>query len=325
MRLIIAVLGLVAEFCLLSPALAQDDPSRNYPSRTIRLVLGFAPGGSTDLMARLASKHLAESFGQPAIVENRPGALAIAATEYVARAVPDGYTLLVTSSGPMTTNAAMRANLPYSPLRDFAPITMLGKVPYLLVVSVSIPVTSVKELVQYAKARPKGVTYSASGSTFQLATELFKQKTGTQFLHIPYKSGGDAVNALVSGEVTMGILDSVPIAGMLKAGKLRALAITDSARSQSFPNVPTFAEMGFEGMEVYGWVGVVAPAGTPMAVVRKLQNELVRMVKLPEVRERFRGMGVEPVGNTAEELRRMIAEESERWAAVAKAANIVAQ
>lgn len=309
---------------LVAQAYGQDDMSRNYPSRTVRLVLGFAPGGSTDLLARMTSKQLAESLRQPVVVENRPGAMAIAATEYVARAAPDGYTLLVTPSGPMTTNAAMRAKLPYAPLRDFAPISMLGRVPYILAVGTTIPVRSVKELIEYAKARPGTVTYAGSGSTFQLATELFKQKTGTNFLHIPYKSGGDAVNALVSGEVTMGILDSVPISGMLKAGRLRGLAITDARRSASFPDLPTLAEAGLEGVEVYGWVGLVAPAGTPPAIVRKLQNEIVQMVKLPEIRERFRAMGVEAAGNTAEEFARTIATESQRWAIVARTANIVA-
>ncbi len=308
------------------PALAQDgtqDPAvRNYPSRPIKLIVAYTVGGGTDIMARLAAKELSQAFGQPVVVENRAGTLAIAGTEAGARAAPDGYTLLATPSGPMTMNPIVRAQLPYSPTRDFAAISVMGKLPFLLAVNASLPVRNLKELIDYARARPNEVSYGASGPLFQLGVELLKQKTGTQFLHIPYKSSGDGVAALLSNQVTMVLLDTPPLSGPVKSGRLRALAFANDKRSASFPDVPTTTESGFEGMEVYTWVGMMAPAGTPSGILRKLEIELIRISKLPEVRERFQALGVEPMGTSAEEFRRIIADETQRWSAVAKASGI---
>jgi len=322
MRFVSVLIGFTAALLSGSLANAQDDQARNYPIKPIKLVVAYAVGGGTDIMARLAAKELTASLGQTVFVENHPGTLAIAGTEYAAKASPDGYTLLATPSGPMTMNPIVRARLPYSPLRDFVTISNMGKLPFILAVNASLPVNSIKELIDYAKAHPNNVSYAGSGPLFQLGVELFKQKTGTNFLHIPYKSSGDGVTALMSNQVTMVLLDSPPMAGPIKAGRIRALAFANDKRSPSFPDLPTTAEAGLEGMEVYTWVGLVAPAGTPASIVRKLQNELIRMVKLPEIRERYQAMGVEPIGSTAEEFARTIRDEAKRWTAVANAANI---
>jgi tripartite-type tricarboxylate transporter receptor subunit TctC len=314
--------GLIAALCLGSAVNAQDDAARNYPNRPIKLVVPYAPGGGTDVLARLAAKELQDSLGQAVIVENRAGAAAIPGTEYVARSAPDGYTLLVAPSGPLVMNPVLRKTIPYSPQKDFVPISVIGRLPLLVTVNASLPVHSIKELIDYAKARPNDVTYASSAPLFLLATELFKQKTGTNFLLIPYKSSGESATALLSGQVTMTIADVPPVASLVKAGKLRALAYTNESRSASFPEVPTVAEAGLPGTEVATLVGIVAPAGTPSAIVRKLQDEIIRFVKKPEMRERFLAIGVEPVGGTSEEFARAIRVDTERWADVAKRANI---
>jgi tripartite-type tricarboxylate transporter receptor subunit TctC len=219
-------------------------------------------------------------------------------------------------------NAVLRKSVPYSPQKDFVPISVLGRLPLLITVNASLPVHSVKELVEYAKARPNDVTYASSAPLFQLATELFKQKTGTSFLAIPYKSSGESTTALLGGQVTVAIADVPPLAGLVKGGKLRALAYTNDKRSAAFPDVPTVAEAGLPGTEVATLVGIVAPAGTPMPIVRKLQAVIQEMAKKPDFREKAVGMGVEPVGNTSEEFARSIRADTERWAEVVKRAGI---
>jgi tripartite-type tricarboxylate transporter receptor subunit TctC len=219
-------------------------------------------------------------------VENKPGASGILGTMQVAKAAPDGYTLLVAPSGPLVMNPVLRKSLPYSPQKDFAPISVLGRLPLLITVNAQLPVHSVKELIDYAKAHPNDVTYASSGPLFQLASELFKQKTGTDFLAIPYKSSGESTAALVGGQITMSIADVPPVAGLIKTGKLRALAYTNESRNAQFPDVPTVAQAGIPGTEVATLVGIVAPAGTPALIVRKLQDALVHMVQKPETSNR---------------------------------------
>jgi tripartite-type tricarboxylate transporter receptor subunit TctC len=227
-------------------------------------------------------------------------------------------------SGPMTMNPALYSKLPYDPLKDFAPISMIGDFPLILVVSASLPVNSVKELVAYAKSRPDQVNYAASAAPFQLAAELFNQKTGTKFVHIPYKSSGESVGAVMSGQVTMTIMDPPPAIGPLKGGKLRGLAVTGAARDPNWPEVPTLAEAGVPDVEIRLFTGFLAPAATPPAIVKRLQEEVARVVRLPEIRERLDQMAIVPSGNTPEEFRRIIARDIAKWTAVAKAANIKA-
>jgi tripartite-type tricarboxylate transporter receptor subunit TctC len=303
-------------------ATAQEDAAKNYPAKPIRLIVPYAPGGGTDVLARMAAKELTDQLGQPVVVENKPGASGIAGTEYVAKAAPDGYTLLMAPSGPLVMNPVLRKTLPYSPQKDFVPISVLGRLPLLITVNASLPVHSVKELIAYAKAHPKDITYASSAPLFQLATELFKQKTGTDFLAIPYKSSGESTTALMGGQVTMAIADVPPLTPLIKAGKLRALAYTNETRSKTFPDVPTVAEAGIPGTEVATLVGIVAPAATPAPIVQKLQDVLVRMTRKPDTQQRFLAIGVEPVGSTSAQFAEDIRKDLGRWADVAHRANI---
>ena len=301
-------------------ALAQDA----YPSRPIRVIVGYVAGGGNDIIARVIAGKMAEGLGQQIIIENKPGAQSIIAADFVARSAPDGYTILMGPSGPMTMNPATYSKLPYSPLRDFVPLSMIGSFPLILVTNGASAVKSVKELVEYAKANPAKSNYSSSAAPFQLASELFKLRTGTSFTHIPYKGSNESANAVMAGEVTMTISDPAPIAGPIRSGKLRALAVTSPVRHPSWPDVPTMIEAGIPDIDIVIWTGFLVPAGTPAAIVKRLQDEVARVVRLPEIRERLGAMGVDPVGNTSEEFGRIIAADIAKWTAVARAANIKA-
>ena len=295
-----------------------------YPTKPIQLIVGYAAGGGTDLLARVVASKMAEGLGQPVVIENKVGAQSIIAAQYVARANPDGYTLLLGPSGPMSMNPALYSKLPYAPLRDFAPISLLGSFPLILAVGQNHPAKTVQQLVDYAKASPDKSNYGASAAPFQLAAELFKQKTGTAFQHIAYKGSNESVNATATGEVTMTLADPPPLVGQVKAGRVRALAITTPSRHPAWPDVPTMREAGFADMDIALWTGILAPAGTPPAVIRRLQDEVARVLKLPEVRERILALGIDPVASTPEEFSRVIAADIVKWTAVAKAANIKA-
>ena len=293
-----------------------------YPSRPIRVVVGYSAGGGNDLVVRALAPRLGEALGQPIVVENRPGAQGIIAAELVAKSAPDGYTLLMGPSGPMTINPATYSKLPYSPTRDFAPISMLGSFPLIVAVDPRLPVRSVKDLVEYAKANPGKANYASSAGIFQIATELFKQKTGAPLEMISYKGSGESVQAVVAGQVTMTMVDPPPVTGPLKAGTVRGLAVTAAQRHPSWPDLPTLAELGMPEMEVSVWMALFAPAHTPPAVIARLQSEVARAVRSPDVKERFAGMGVDPVGGSSDALARQVARDIEKWTAVAKAAGI---
>ena len=232
--------------CLVLPAwvAATAQAQGSFPGKPIHIIVGFAAGGGNDIIVRVVAPKMSEGLGQPIIVENKPGAQSIIAAEYVAKSAPDGYTLFMGPSGAMTVNPAIYSKLPYSPLRDFAQVSMIGDFPLILVVNSSLPVNSVKDLIDYAKARPSDVNYSASAAPFQLAAELFNQKTGTRFAHIPYKSSGDSVGAVMSGQVTITITDPPPAVGPLKGGKVKGLAVTSAKRDPAWPELPTLAEAG---------------------------------------------------------------------------------
>jgi tripartite-type tricarboxylate transporter receptor subunit TctC len=303
---------------LAAPAVGQDA----YPGKPIRIIVGYSAGGGNDIIVRVMQPELAKGLGQPVVVENRPGAQSIVAAELVAKAPADGYTLLMGPSGPMTINPATYSKLPYHPQRDFAPISMICSFPLIVVVSSSLPVKSIQDLVAYARANPGKSNYASSAGVFQVATELFKQKTGTQFEMIPYKGSGESIQAVIAGQVTMTIVDPAPAAGPLKAGTIRGLAVTSAQRHPNWPDVPTMAEAGVRDMEVPVWTAFFAPAKTPPAIVSRLQKEIARVVHLPEVKERFATMGLVSVGSTEEELARVVARDIEKYTAVAKAANI---
>jgi tripartite-type tricarboxylate transporter receptor subunit TctC len=293
-----------------------------YPSRPIRIVVGYSAGGGNDLVVRVIAPRLGEALGQPVLVDNKPGAQSIIAAELVAKSAPDGYTLLMGPSGPMTINPATYSKLPYSPVRDFAPISMIGSFPLIVAVNPRLPVRSVQELVDYAKANPGKANYASSAGIFQIATELFKQKTGTQFEMIPYKGSGESVQAVAAGQVTLTFVDPPPATGALKAGTVRGLAVTSAQRHPSWPELPTLVELGMPDMDVPVWTALFAPARTPPAVVARLQREVARAVQSPEVRERFAAMGVDPVGGTSDALARQVERDIDKWTAVAKAAGI---
>ena len=322
MRSLFRLAAVALAALLIAQAHAQEDAAKGFPNRPIRILVGYAAGGGNDIIARVVSTRMSEGLGQTVIIENKPGAQSIIAAEYVAKSAPDGYTLLMGATGPMSINPAIYSKLPYSPLGDFVPISMIGSFPLILVTNPSLPIHSVKELVEYAKTKPDQANYGASAAPFQLAAELLNQKSGTKFAYIPYKGSNESINAVMSGQVTMTISDPPPATGPLKGGRVRGLAVTSATRHPGWPELPTMAEAGFPDIEVMLWTGFFAPAGTPAAVVKRLQDEVARVVRLPDIRERLNGMGVNPAGNTSEEFRSIVAADIAKWTAVAKAANI---
>ena len=296
--------------------------AQSFPTRSVHLIVGYTPGGGNDLIARIVAAKLQDKLGQTVIVENRPGAQSIVAAELVAKAPPDGYTLLVAASGPMTINPAVYGKLPYSPQKDFIPISLLAEFPLLLVVAADAPVKNVKELIEYGKANPKLANYASSATPFQLAAELFNQSTGSSFQHIPYKGSGDAMQAVIAGQVLMAFIDSGPVSGPIKAGKLKAIGITTAKRPLNFPDVPTMVEQGFGDMEIVLWTGLVAPAGTPNEIVDRLQDAVADTLGMPAVETALDAISVDARSTTSPEFGELIKRDAARWKAVADKANI---
>ena len=304
------------------PAQAQD-AAAGYPSRPIRIVVGFAPGGPTDQVAREIGHRLQQAWGQPVIVENKPGASSRIAFEHVARAEPDGYTLLL-GAVQTATNMAVFRRLGYDTLRDFAPVTQLTSAVLALTVSPSLTARSVTDLVALAKARPGELSYATFGvaSSAHFASALFEQRAGIRLTHVPYNGAAPAQTAIAGGQVDMGFMSALSAMPLMQSGKLRALAVTSDRRLAQLPDVPTMAEAGFPSFEVSSWQGLLAPAGTPPAIVSKLQLEVARILALPEVRERFAAVAAEPVASTPAQFRAHIESEIARWSAVARRADL---
>jgi tripartite-type tricarboxylate transporter receptor subunit TctC len=302
-----------------APARAQEDPSK-YPSKAIHLIVGFAAGGGNDIIARVYGQKLSEALGQPVIVENKPGGGAIVATEYVAKSAPDGYTRLMSASG-ISINPAVYAKLPYDAIKDFVAVSELGSFPLIMIVNAASPIRSVAELVTYAKANPDKMNYESSSASFQLVTELFKQKTGAPMQVIPYKGANDSVLAVISGQVTATIADAGPALSQVLGGQARALAVASPRRMEELPNVPTLKEAGAD-VDAVLWSGIFVPKGTPPGIVKKLEGEFMRSAKLPDVIARLKPLGIDAVGNSSEEFARILAADIARWGEVAKAANI---
>lgn len=311
-----AMLGLALS--LAGPAWGQPA----YPSKPLRLVVGFPPGGANDIVARLLGAKLQEEWGQPVLIDNKPGANAIIATEFVAKAAPDGYTLLIGASGAMAFNPGLYAKLPYDSLRDFAPVTMLGSFPLVLVVNPAVPAKSVQELIQHARSSPAKLNYSAGSSPFQLAVELFRQQANVALNHVPYKGSVQALNAVVANDVQLTIVDIAPTVGQIRGGKLRGLAVTSRMRAPSLPELPTMIEAGLADYEVVLWTSLFAPAGTPRPVIDRLRLQAAKVLQLPDIREKLAAFGIDPVGNTPEELAAIVKADIEKWAAVARSANV---
>ena len=318
MRTILAALALAATFCSLQAAHAAGDA---YPNKPIKVVVGFPPGAGNDILARLVGQKLSERLGQPVVIDNKPGASAIIAAGIVAHAAPDGYTLMVAPIGAITVNPVVYTKLPYAP-SDFVAISMIASFPLVLVVKPATPVKSVADLVAYAKANPTSANIGGSGVGFQLVDALFKMRTGAPVVYVRYKSSTEAVTALAGGEILMSIVDTGPVSGPLKGGQVKAIAVTSKARLPFLPDVPTMTEAGLPDLSADFWSGLFAPSGTPPDIVAKLQDETIRVVKSPEIRDRMAALQVTPEGTTSADFSRRIKREIEQWSDVAKANNI---
>lgn len=308
-----------------STGMAQTATS--YPSRALRFVSPYAPGGGTDIMARTLAQKLSESFGRQVVVDNRPGGGGVTGTETVAKSPPDGYTILLGSKGPLTVNPALIAKLPFDTVRDFAPVSLVAIVPAVLAVHPSLPVKSVKELTALMLARPGELTFSSSGNggSGHLSGEQYAALAGGRMIHVPYRGTGPATTALLSGEVTMSFGNLVALMPHVQSGRVRALAVTSAKRISAAPQLPTVAESGLAGYEYVTWYGVLAPAGTPRDIVAKLNAELVKAVRQPEMRDRLAGEGGEAVGSSPEEFANFIKAELVSSARLVKMANVKAQ
>lgn len=314
----IAALAITGALALSAQAQAQD-----YPNRPLRMIVAVPPGGPADTLARLVGPHLNTGLGQTVVIDNRPGANGGIAYDMTARSVPDGYTFVLVAAG-VAINPSLYPNVPYHPVKDFAPITLGITVPNILVVHPSVPAKSVKELIAEIKAKNGGFVFASAGNgtSGHLALEQFRLSTGTSFVHVPYKGGAPALQETLAGQTQALFSIALAATPQVKAGKVRALAITSAKRSPVAPELPTVAESGLPGFEVIGWFGWLAPAKTSKAVVGRLNQELVKALGNAEVRERLLSMATEPVGDKPEEFGRFIRSEHEKWGKVIKAANI---
>ena len=298
--------------------------SADYPQRAVRMIIPYPPGGAGDIVGRLLSAKLTEAFGQQVVVDNRGGGGQVIATQLAATAPPDGYTLFL-ASATHSINPALRKNLPYDTLKDFAPITLVAESPLVFVAHPSLGISSIKELIAAAKAKPGRISYASSGpgTGGHMSIELLKFRTQTDMVHIPYKGAGPALIDVVSGQVQL--MCTSPLAAMphVRSGKLRALAMTSLKRSASAPEVPTVAET-LPGYQSTLWYALLAPAATPPAIVRKLHGDVVKIVIAPEMKQQLQSQGAEPVGNTPQELQKFIADEIAQWTRLVKQAKITA-
>lgn len=297
--------------------------AQSYPAKPIRMIVGFAPGGGTDVTARAIVQPLSEGLGQRVVIDNRPGANGVLGSELAARAAPDGYTILMVNSGH-TVNPGMYQKLPYDTVRDFAPVTLVASLSNVLTVHPSLPVRTVPEFVRLAKARPGAINYGSGGhgASSHLGMELFKKASGTNIVHIPYKSGGLSVTALLAGEVAVSFNTIPSAANYIKAGRLRALGISSPQRSIGMPAVPTIAEQGYPGFSASGYAGLIAPAGTPPEAVDRIHVEVVKLLKLPKVMEQSMLLGMDPVGSSPAEFAQFIKVDMDKWTKLARELNL---
>jgi tripartite-type tricarboxylate transporter receptor subunit TctC len=312
-------LGLIAFFSAGSvPAVAQG-----YPGKPVRFIVPWPPGGGADIMSRLINQPLGDALGQQVVIDNRGGAAGNIGAELAAKSPPDGYTIVFAYSGTHSINPHIYRRMPFNE-SDFTPVIQLASVPQVVVVHPSLPAKTVRDLIAVARARPGQLSYASSGNGAinHLAGELFKMKTGTDIVHIPYKGGGPAAIALLSGEVGMIFGEPASMMGYLKAGKLRALAVTSARRALALPDLPTMAQAGVAGYDVTSWNGILAPAGTPTEIVGRLNAELNKLIAAPAMRDRMIGLGYEPVGGPPEKFGELIRSDLAKWAPVVKAANI---
>ncbi len=315
MSRILMLLLLVAAF---APAQAQP-----YPSKPVRFIVSFPPGGSSDLIVRAIAPFMSSRLGQPVVVENRPGAGGMIGVDAVAKAPPDGYTIGLAAAGALSSNISLYPSMPFHPEKDLAPISTLAMIPFFLIAHPSQPAT-LKEVLAKAKSAPGALSFGhgGNGSTMHLSGELLNMLAGVRIQSVPYKGSGPVSADVLGGQVPLGVVDVPSSLSNVRAGKLRALAVTSKRRISAAPEVPTFEEAGVPGYEAIGWFGTVAPAGTPPAVIDRLNAEIVAALATPEIRERALAAGTEPLTNTPQEFAAMIREETKKWAEVIKAANV---
>jgi tripartite-type tricarboxylate transporter receptor subunit TctC len=305
----------------LAPATVAAQGS--FPTKPVRIISPFAPGGGNDVLARTIATRLTEHLKQQVIVESRPGANGIIGTEAAARAAPDGYTLVLIPSGH-AVNATLYPKLPFDPIRDFTAISLVGSSPLVLVMHPSVPVKSVKDMLALAKSRPGELTYSSAGigSSGHLAGAQFETLTGTKMLHVPYKGSALALNDVIGGQISLAFATSASAMPHVRSGRLRALASTGAKRSPALPELPTVAEAGVPGYEASLWYGLVGPSGIPADVVRRLNTEIVAVLSLPEIRDRLLKQGVDATPSTPESFSRLLVTDIDRWAQVIKRAGV---
>jgi tripartite-type tricarboxylate transporter receptor subunit TctC len=324
MRTVIAGLARIALLTALgvTPALAQ-----NYPVKPIRIVIAQAPGSATDVISRVVGNRLSESLGQPIVVEARPGAGGVVGTEAAARSSPDGYTLFMANNSTHGSNPALYAKLSYDAVNDFAPITFVASVPYVLVVDPSLPVNSVQELIALAKSRPGKMNYASAGngSTHHFCGELLKSMSGIEMIHVPYKGSGPAIAGLLGGDVSLMFANVADIGSQIKGGKAKPLAVTTAQRSSMLPDVPTMAEAGLPEFEIQSWFGLLAPAGTPAPIVARLNAETVKVLGRADVKATLAAQGLEVAPGSPEQFAAYIKSEIARFGKIAKAAGIKAE
>lgn len=320
MNAVVRIVSTIVVIGLAWPVIGAE--LERYPTKPIRIVVPFTPGGSNDLLGRVLAQKLNEAWGQPVIIDNRPGAGSTIGIELVVRAAPDGYTLLTTSGGIAINVSLYR--LPFNPVTDLAPVTLLAQMPYLLAVHPSVPAKSTRDLINLAKAQPGKLIFSSSGAgtSSHLTMEMFKSLAKIDLLHVPYKGGGPAVNALAGGEVQMTFNVITGTLPQARAGKIRALAVSSARRVEVAPELPTVAESGLPGFEVIAWYNMFAPAGTPRSIVNRINAEVNRLLQQPEVRERFLALGVAPLAGKPEALGDYLKFEVARWAKLIKEAGI---
>ncbi|MBY0265921.1 MAG: tripartite tricarboxylate transporter substrate binding protein [Burkholderiales bacterium] len=312
--------ALIALLAALLPATALAA----YPDRPIRLMLPFPPGGPSDIVGRMFAQKLGESIGQQIVIDNRGGAAGNIACEIAKNAAPDGYTLLQGTVGTMSINPHLYKNLPYDPLRDFAPVSLLTETPYLLVTNPKLPANNVKELVALAKTQPGKFNFASGGvgTGNHFSGELFKTLAGIDVVHVPYKGSGVGMNDVLSGQVQMMFINLLPAMPYVTQGRLRGLGVTSAKRSIAAPDIPTIAESGFPGYQSTSWHGIMAPIKTSAAIVKQLHAELAKVSQQPDVKKRMASQGTDVSGSTPEEFRKMIQVESAKWANVIKTAGI---
>jgi tripartite-type tricarboxylate transporter receptor subunit TctC len=301
---------------------AQDFTAKDYPTRPVRIVVPYAAGGGTDALARFLSHGLEKRLGQPFIIENRPGQGTATGAAFVARSTPDGYTLLAATSSTLAFNPSVYKKLPYDPLTDFSPISLIAAVPFVLVVNPSLPVQSVADLIALAKSRPGELSYASGGmgAPHHIYMELFKSMTGTDIRHVPYRGGGPALNDVVAGHVPMMFGDVGPVTGLVREGRVKGLGVTVGKRVETIPDVPTLVEAGLAGYEANSWQSIVAPANVPRPIVTALNKALTGFLAEPATREHFLKLGMQPLSSTPEELGAYIRAEITKWAPIIKGA-----